>query len=229
MTCFLNSASFWGNGRIPWNFQFKIHFSRIEAKKISLPFRFILLRSGNDGSFRFFFVLFSLHSIFVSLQISMFLSTFFASKRTKFCFRFASFHFEAKMTAHPTSATTTSRHGKEDMQRPRPPPICLQRLRSPTHYYISAASSVSPFYFSSTPVLAPVPTPPPTTTTSSQSPAISAYVIQNPEVKSSSFISRENQSLLDPPQSYKKIPNSVPIGVKTSMQKFSSILRSFTI
>ncbi len=59
--------------------------------------------------FRFFFVLFSLRSMFVSLQISTFRidakqakkALFFASKRTKFRFRFASFRFEAKMTAHP--------------------------------------------------------------------------------------------------------------------------------
>jgi hypothetical protein len=69
--------------------QAKKHFFRIEAKKISRPFRFISLRSENDGSFLlpfrfislqsekdgsfcFFFVLFSLRSIFVSLQISTF-------------------------------------------------------------------------------------------------------------------------------------------------------------
>ncbi len=60
--------------------------------------------------FRFFFVSFSLCFIFVSLQISTFRidakqaknSLFFASKRKKFRFRFASFLFEAKMTAHPT-------------------------------------------------------------------------------------------------------------------------------
>jgi hypothetical protein len=34
--------------------------------------------------------------------------------------------------------------------------------------------------------------------TSSQPPAISAYEVRNPEVKSSSFSSRKNQSLLDP-------------------------------
>jgi hypothetical protein len=58
--------------------------------------------------FCFFFVLFSLRSIFVSLQISMFRinakhakkTFFFASKQKKFRFRFASFRFEAKMTAH---------------------------------------------------------------------------------------------------------------------------------
>ncbi len=50
----------------------KKHFFRIEVKKISLPFRFILLRSKNDGSFRFVFVFFSLHFVFVSPQISIF-------------------------------------------------------------------------------------------------------------------------------------------------------------
>ncbi len=45
-------------------------------------------------------------------------------------------------------------------------------------------------------------------------------------MKSSSFSSRENQSLLDPPPSYKKIPDSVPDDVKTLLQKFPSILRT---
>jgi hypothetical protein len=47
------------------------------------------------------------------------------------------------------------------------------------------------FLFSSTPVPALVPIPPPTATTCSQSPAVSAYLARNPEVKSSSFSSRE--------------------------------------
>jgi hypothetical protein len=41
-------------------------------------------------------------------------------------------------------------------------------------------------------------------------------------VKSSSFSSRENQSLFEPP----KIPDSVPADVKTSLQNFPSILRT---
>ncbi len=49
--------------------QAKKHFFRIEVKKILLPFRFISPKSENDGSFHFFFVLFWLHSIFVSIQI----------------------------------------------------------------------------------------------------------------------------------------------------------------
>ncbi len=51
----------------------------------------------------------------------------------------------------------------------------------------------------STPVPAPVLIQPPTATTSSQPPAISSYLVRNPEVKSSSFGFRENKSLLDPP------------------------------
>jgi hypothetical protein len=43
-------------------------------------------------------------------------------------------------------------------------------------------------------------------------------------VKSSSFSFRENQSLLDSPPSYQKIPDSVPDDVKTLLQKFPSIL-----
>ncbi len=43
--------------------QEKKHFFRIEAKKISL----ISLQSENEGSFYFFFVLFSLRFIFILL------------------------------------------------------------------------------------------------------------------------------------------------------------------
>jgi hypothetical protein len=58
--------------------------------------------------------------------------------------------------------------------------------------------------FSSPPVPAPVPIQLPAAATSSQPPAISAYEVRNPKVKSSSFSSRKNQSLLDPPPSFKK-------------------------
>ncbi len=78
------------------------------------------------------------------------------------------------------------------------------------------------FLFSLTPVTASVPILPPTATTSSQPPAVSTYLVRNPEVKLSSFSSRENQPLLDPPPSYKKIPDSLPDDVK----KFLSILRT---
>ncbi len=123
--------------------QEKKHFFRIEAKKMSLPFRVISLWSENDGSFSLPFRFISLRSEndgsfllpsrFISLQsendgsFSLLFclvfapfhfrfasdiyvshrcetsekSTFFASKWQKFRFRFASFHFEAKMTAHP--------------------------------------------------------------------------------------------------------------------------------
>jgi hypothetical protein len=67
------------------------------------------------------------------------------------------------------------------------------------HIVPSAAPSASYCLSSSTPVPAPVPIQPPTATTSSQPPAISAYLAQNPEVKSSSFSFRENKSLSDPP------------------------------
>jgi hypothetical protein len=102
----------------------------------------------------------------------------------------------------------------------------LPSAAPPAHPIFSAASSASPFLFSSTPVPAPVPILPPTATTSSQPPAISTYLVQNPEVKSSSFSSRENQSLLDPSSSYKKIPDSMPDDIKTLLQKFPSILRT---
>jgi hypothetical protein len=68
--------------------------------------------------FCFFFVLFSLRSIFVSLQLSTFRiyakqakkALFFASKRKKFRFRFASFRFEAKITAHPNNQLSSLPH-----------------------------------------------------------------------------------------------------------------------
>jgi hypothetical protein len=43
---------------------------------------------------------------------------------------------------------------------------------------------------------------------------------------SSSFNSRENKSLLDPPSAFKKIPDSVPDDIKILLQKFPSILRT---
>jgi hypothetical protein len=100
-------------------------------------------------------------------------------------------------------------------QRFRLPIFCLQRLCTPCF-----------FLSSSTTVPAPVLVPPPPATTSSQPPAISAYLVRNSEVKLSSFSFRENQSLLDSPPSYKKIPDSVPDDVKTLLQKFPSILRT---
>jgi hypothetical protein len=74
----------------------------------------------------------------------------------------------------------------------------------PTNILPSAAPSASYCLSSLTP--APVLILPPTATTSSQPPAVSAYLVRNPEVKSSSFSFRENQSLLDSPPSYKKNP-----------------------
>jgi hypothetical protein len=94
------------------------------------------------------------------------------------------------------------------------------------HILPSAALPASYCLSSSTPVPAPVLIQPPTATTSSQPPAISAYLVRNPEVKSSSFSFRENKSLLDPPPLFKKIPDSEPDGVKILLQKFPSILRT---
>ncbi len=122
----------------------KKHFFRIEAKKFcfhfaskqkcwhfSLLFRFISLRSENDGSFllpfcfillrsengsnfsllfRFVFASFHFHfpsDFYVSHRCEKSeKSTVFASKRKKFRFRFASLRFEAKITAHPSSDST---------------------------------------------------------------------------------------------------------------------------
>ncbi len=69
----------------------------------------------------------------------------------------------------------------------------------PAPYLPTAASPASPCLFSSPPVPALVPVQLPATATSSQPPAISAYYSRNLVVKSSSFSSRKNQSLSDPP------------------------------
>jgi hypothetical protein len=95
------------------SFLLPFRFICLEAKRMAVfRFRFASFRFGAKimAVFRFFFVLFSLRSIFVSLQISTFRidakqakkALFLASKRKKFRFRFASFRFEAKMTAHPS-------------------------------------------------------------------------------------------------------------------------------
>jgi hypothetical protein len=94
------------------------------------------------------------------------------------------------------------------------------------HILPSAAPPASYCLSSSTPVPAPVPIQPPTATTSSQPPAISSYLVRNPEVKSSSFSFRENKFLLDPPPVFQKIPDSVQDNVKILLQKFPSILRT---
>ncbi len=96
----------------------------------------------------------------------------------------------------------------------------------PANILPSAAPSTSFCLSSSTLVRAPGLIPPPTVTTSSQPPVVSAYLVRNPEVKSFSFSFRENQSLLDSPPSYKKIPDSVPEDVKILLQKFPSILHT---
>ncbi len=96
-------------------FRFRFASFCLEAKRMAVfCFHFASFRfeAKMMAFFCFFFVLFSLRSIFVSLQISTFRidakqakkALFFASKRKKFHFRFASFRFEAKMTAHPSSS-----------------------------------------------------------------------------------------------------------------------------
>jgi hypothetical protein len=109
---------------------------------------------------------------------------------------------------------------------PAPPAKFLPSAAPSAQPIFSAASSDSPFLFSLTPVPAPVLIPPSTATTSSQPPAVSACLVQNPEVMLSSFSFRENQSLLNSPPSYTKIPDSVSDDVKTLLQKFPSILRT---
>jgi hypothetical protein len=76
----------------------KKHFFRIEAKNfVSVSLHFAL--SENDGSFCFFFVLFSLHFILVSLQISTFRidakqAKNIEAKKISFPFPFISLRFE---------------------------------------------------------------------------------------------------------------------------------------
>ncbi len=83
---------------------------------------------------------------------------------------------------------------------------------SPAPYLLSATSPASPCLFSSPLVQAPFQVQLPAAATSSQPPAISAYDIQNPEVKLSSFSSRKNQSPLDPPPPrLKKYPILCPL------------------
>ncbi len=84
----------------------------------------------------------------------------------------------------------------------------------------AAASSVSPPLSSSVPDVVPLFAQP----NSSQPPVISAQSVQNPEVKSSSFSSRNDQSLLDLFPSVQLIPDIVPADVKLLLQKHSSIL-----
>ncbi len=83
----------------------------------------------------------------------------------------------------------------------------------------SPASSCLPTVASSClPSFTPVLAQPPAQTTSSQPPAISAQLVWNPEVKSSSFSVRENQYLLDPAPSLQTIPDSVPVDIKLLLQ-----------
>jgi hypothetical protein len=65
---------------------------------------------------------------------------------------------------------------------------CTTMALSASSSLFTAALSILPRLPSVRPIPAPVPTQLPARTTSSQPPAISAPVVQNPEVKSSSFI-----------------------------------------
>ncbi len=98
-------------------------------------------------------------------------------------------------------------------QRFHPPPSCFQQSRPRRHVCLALHRSQLRFQIQL-----------PTAITSSQPPVISAHVVRNPKVKSSSFSSRENQSLLDPRPSLQKIPDSVPADVKALLQKFPAIL-----
>ncbi len=86
----------------------------------------------------------------------------------------------------------------------------------------TAASSASSCLPSFTPAQVSLPAQ----MTSSQPPAISVQLVWNPEVKSSSFSVRKNQSLLNPPPSLQTIPDSVPADVNLLLQKYSTILHT---
>ncbi len=78
-----------------------------------------------------------------------------------------------------------------------------------------AASPVPPRLPSSAPEAVPLYARP----TSSQPPAIIAQLVRNPEVKSSSFSFRNDQSFLDPAPSVQMVPECVPADVKLLIQK----------
>jgi hypothetical protein len=86
--------------------------------------------------------------------------------------------------------------------------------------YTVAASPVPPRLPSSVPKAVPLFA----RLTSSQPPAISAQLVRNPEVKSSSFGFRNDQSFLNLTPSVQVIPECVPADVKLLLQKHCSIL-----
>ncbi len=88
--------------------------------------------------------------------------------------------------------------------------------------YTVAGSPIPPRLPSSVPEAVP----PCARPISSQPPAISAQLVRNPEVKSSSFSFRNDQSFLDLAPSVQVIPECVPADVKLLLQKHSSILRT---
>jgi hypothetical protein len=90
-------------------FRFRFASFRFEAKRMAVfCFRFTSFRfeAKMMAVFYYFFVLFLLRSIFVSLQISTFCINAKQAKKAFFSHQseknFASFRFEAKMTAHPS-------------------------------------------------------------------------------------------------------------------------------
>ncbi len=109
---------------------------------------------------------------------------------------------------------------------------CTKAASPASSSLLAAASSALLSLPSAPPVPVLVPTQLPAQTNSSQPPAISAYVVRNPEVKSSSFGVRENQSIKEPPpllpvfdpQQMQIIPDCVPTEVKILLQKFPYIL-----
>ncbi len=88
-------ASFHFEPKMMAVFCFRFASFRFEAKMIAV-FRFFFVLFFALFHFRFASDFYVSHRCETSEK-----STFFASKRKKFCFRFASFRFEAKMTAHP--------------------------------------------------------------------------------------------------------------------------------
>ncbi len=103
-------ASFHFEAKMMEVFRFCFASFHFEANdgSFSLLFLFTLLGSKNDSfTLCFRFVPFSLRFrfLFFASMRNKQKNTFFASERKTFRLRFASFRFEAKMTAHPSEST----------------------------------------------------------------------------------------------------------------------------
>ncbi len=95
-----------------------------------------------------------------------------------------------------------------------------------TSHILFACTTVASSVLPCLPSPVPDAVPPFSRPTSSQPPAVSAQLVRNPEVKSSSFSVRNVQSLLDLVLSVQVIPDIVPADVKLLLKKHSSIFRT---